>query len=93
MVPGAFIEDWPKDPCAEEGERARLTFIVLGNCLILMRGCDTMYKNMGKFSTIASKVRVDPLFHLMVSPCQCHKVHRLVGLGPCLAGRVLGRFQ
>jgi len=74
----AVIRDCRFGRYTEVGDHARLADSLLDDYAYLDRGCDIMSTDIGKFSNIASMVRINPGFHPMERPTLHHFTYRPV---------------
>lgn len=81
IAPTAVIRDCRFGRYTEVGDQARLADSLLDDYSYLDRGCDIMSADIGKFSNIASMVRINPGFHPMERPTLHHFTYRRAKYG------------
>jgi phosphonate metabolism protein (transferase hexapeptide repeat family) len=81
IAPTAVIRDCRFGRYTEVGDHARMADSLLDDYSYLDRGCDIMSADIGKFSNIASMVRINPGFHPMERPTLHHFTYRRAKYG------------
>lgn len=81
IAPTAVIRDCRFGRYTEVGDQVRLADSLLDDYSYLDRGCDIMSADIGKFSNIASMVRINPGFHPMERPTLHHFTYRRAKYG------------
>src|SRR3990167_5202410 len=76
IAPTAVIKDCRFGRYTEVGDHVRLADSLLDDYSYRDRGCDIMSADIGKFSNIASMVRINPGFHPMERPTLHHFTYR-----------------
>ncbi|WP_304923198.1 DapH/DapD/GlmU-related protein [Hydrogenophaga sp.] len=76
IAPTAVIKDCRFGRYTDVGDHARLADSLLDDYSYMDRGCDIMSADIGKFSNIASMVRINPGFHPMERPTLHHFTYR-----------------
>ncbi len=74
--PTATVRDCHLGAWTDVRERAQLVEVMLGDWSYVMNDCDLMYCEVGKFTSIASRVRLNPSNHPIWRPTQHHFTYR-----------------